>query len=1229
MRETLRRPIVGYAIAVLGVSLVTAVAGPFAGRLSDTTVALVYLLVVLLVAAQWGSRPAFVASVVATLAFNFFFLPPLYELTIADPRNWVALVAFLVTAVIAGQLSQRARRRTAEAEAAREAARRAEAYDRSLLEASLDAMVAIGHDGRITDVNAAAQRLTGRSRAELIGSEFASCFTDPRRASADHHQALYDEVVRNSTLAIHHRDGRAIPVLSNASAYRDERGEIGGVFVVARELETPAAHVPHRVVERESSGSLHLEHPAVRVERAAGAASEPAVGRLLLALLPPIAIAAIQYAVWPFLRPFAWFFFLPGIYVSTRIGRLRGGVIATMLSGALAWWLFVPPEQLWLKGEPRYVFSGLAFAVAGVLLSVLQDRAYRATRAADAALAESRAGAERMRRASEEIAKLVEQASDGIFVADRDGRISEVNLAGSQLVGYAREQLVGQPIGDLLAPDDAARFRRASEELRGGGVQIAEYRLRRKEAPDLPVEVSAKILPDGRWQAFVRDITERKHAELALRESEAKLHRAQEIAQVGSWYLDVVRDRLAWSDEVYRIFEIPIGMPMTYELFLARVHPDDRSKVERAWTAALGGAPYDLEHRIVVDGSYKWVHERAEVERHRGAVIAGIGTVQDITARKRGELELARLNRAYHALSRSNQALVRANDPADLLTEICRTAVEEAGYRFCWVGRAEHDDAKTVRPIARYGHEDGYLDRAHITWADTERGRGPTGTAIREHRVVSSKDIANDPALAPWRADALRRGYLSSITIPLDLDPSTAGALTIYAGEVDAFGDEAVALLDEFARDLSFGLAALHTRGELRVLNAELEQRVATRTAELRAAREREAEIGGRIQRELLLDRPPREVRGLEVAAVTIPSARIAGDFYGFFHHEANDCLDAIIADVMGKDVPAALLAAATKGNFPEALWHLMAGSAGYELPEPKDIVTLAHRRMASHLIGLESFVTACYARFDVGHRAITLVDCGHTGLVVARAGSDTCEIVHGQDLPLGVREGEIYDQLVVPFSIGDVAVLFSDGVTDARDDQGEFFGIERLVACVRQHVASGPAAVVEGVRAAVTMFAGSRALADDMTCVVVRMIPHELPRAHATLELRSELCELRRAREAVTTFCSTLSPPPTEETTAALALAIDEAASNVIKHAYGGREDQQIQLRLEAFEDRVAARLRYLGAPFDPSLVPAPALDGSRESGFGVYLIAHSVDRVRYYRDDLERSCIHFEKHR
>jgi PAS domain S-box-containing protein len=140
------------------------------------------------------------------------------------------------------------------------------------------------------------------------------------------------------------------------------------------------------------------------------------------------------------------------------------------------------------------------------------------------------------------------------------------------------------------------------------------------------------------------DIIERVHSEEALHQSEEDLNRGQQVGQIGSWRLDLRRNILTWSDENYRIFGVPVGTLMSYDGFLEIVHPEDREYVNAKWRAALAGEPYDIEHRIVVEGQVKWVREKAFLEFDAsGALHSGFGITQDITERKLFELERLRL----------------------------------------------------------------------------------------------------------------------------------------------------------------------------------------------------------------------------------------------------------------------------------------------------------------------------------------------------------------------------------------------------------------------------------------------------------------------------------------------------------------------------------------------------------------------------------------------------------
>ena len=174
--------------------------------------------------------------------------------------------------------------------------------------------------------------------------------------------------------------------------------------------------------------------------------------------------------------------------------------------------------------------------------------------------------------------------------------------------------------------------------------------------------------------------------------------------------------------------------------------------------------------------------------------------------------ELERLSRALRTLSGSNRALLRAEDEAALLQEICRVVVEEAGYRAALVARAEHDEGKSITRMAQVGFDGDLGDVEHLTWADSEQGGSATGAAIRSGAPCLINNVLTDSLSEHWRDISRRRGFGSVLSLPLHVEGEIFGALTIGAPEPDAFCERERAPLMEAADDLAFGLATLRTR---------------------------------------------------------------------------------------------------------------------------------------------------------------------------------------------------------------------------------------------------------------------------------------------------------------------------------------------------------------------------------------------------------------------------------
>jgi len=186
----------------------------------------------------------------------------------------------------------------------------------------------------------------------------------------------------------------------------------------------------------------------------------------------------------------------------------------------------------------------------------------------------------------------------------------------------------------------------------------------------------------------------------------------------------------------------------------------------------------------------------------------------EVGERTRAELELQRLNRAWRVRNACNQAVNRCSEEGELLGEVCNAIVAEGGYRLAWVGYAENDAEKTVRPVAQAGVGQGYLKGLVATWGADVHGLGPTGTAIRTAQAVVVNLVSADPRFAPWRARAEEHGLKSSVALPLITDGKSIGGFMVYSDEPEAFDEKETDLLVQAANDLMHGIALLRTKRE-------------------------------------------------------------------------------------------------------------------------------------------------------------------------------------------------------------------------------------------------------------------------------------------------------------------------------------------------------------------------------------------------------------------------------
>ncbi len=469
---------------------------------------------------------------------------------------------------------------------------------------------------------------------------------------------------------------------------------------------------------------------------------------------------------------------------------------------------------------------------------------------------------------------LIKNLPDIFFVLDQQGNFLRWSDNTANLLGFSQEDMTRSNALAFIYEEDRAYITRKLQEAfetgsattEGRVIALRGIRYYTFTATRIKSSLGTSVLGIG------IDITERKLAEEQLSIFRSLLDNSSDAIEV----LDPATMRFLDVNET-ECRELGYTRE---ELLAMRIFDIDSQLDEQAGAV--------IANRIKQTGSaqFESMHQRKDgstfpVEINTKAITLDkpylLSIVRDITERKQHESEMGKVNRALSLLSQCNTLLVHASDEQKILADICKLTVETGGYLMAWVGYAEHDEARAVRPVALSGYEEGYLDNVHVTWADTELGRGPTGTAIRTAQTVINQDVQTNPNLAPWREAAIKRGYQASIALPL-LDSGQAfGALTIYAVDPGAFNEEEVALLEELANDLAFGIITLRTRKEHEqhavILRQSLEQSIQTiaDTVEARdpytaGHQRRVAVLAKAIAQEMGL--PEEQVSGLHLAAI-------------------------------------------------------------------------------------------------------------------------------------------------------------------------------------------------------------------------------------------------------------------------------------------------------------------------------------------------------------------------
>jgi PAS domain S-box-containing protein len=288
------------------------------------------------------------------------------------------------------------------------------------------------------------------------------------------------------------------------------------------------------------------------------------------------------------------------------------------------------------------------------------------------------------------------------------------------------------------------------------------------------------------------------------------------------------------SQQAERFFGYPLEDWLNQPTFWKdHLHPADRDQaVAYCANNVAKKQDHDFEYRMITaDNSIIWIRDLVTLFIENDEVVKLYGVMLDITEKKQAEESLKKAHLALKAITECRQVLIHATNEKNLLQEICKVLLHTIGYRFVWIGFAENDAEKTVRPVAQAGYEEGYLENITISWGDNELGQGATGRAIRTGKPCFAQNIATDPKYAPWRSQAQQHGYASSMAIPLMLNNESIGALNVYAEEPEAFNADTVRLFKDLAADIMYGITALRNRAEREKAEKTLREHVTRQKA--------------------------------------------------------------------------------------------------------------------------------------------------------------------------------------------------------------------------------------------------------------------------------------------------------------------------------------------------------------------------------------------------------------
>jgi PAS domain S-box-containing protein len=765
---------------------------------------------------------------------------------------------------------------------------------------------------------------------------------------------------------------------------------------------------------------------------------------------------------------------------------------------------------------------------------------------------------EALRESEERYHLLAENMTDVIHLNATDENLQFVYISPSiKNSGYKPADLIGRsPFDTLIESEDIALVKSFLKGIIDNKKEdIIEYRIRVIDGSFVWVETMANPILDEKGNAIYiactsRDITERKKAEEARRESEERYQLlAENMTDVIHLHTPDPELRFAYVSPSIKIagYEASelIGKPAIGLFFAPEGAEIIRQALQRFLETKRGEV---IEYpAIMKDGSRRWVETiSSPVFDKEGNLIYIANSSRDITSRKRAE----------EALRESQQQM---SDIISFLPEAIM-AIDLNGKVMIWNQAMETLTGVLARDIL---------------------GKGEYEYSLPFYGY--RRPILVDMVLQPhegWEAEYLgfkREGtaVLGEVFIPT-FGPHGSYLLAKATALYDEIGNIVGAI--ESVRDMT----------ERRVMEQKLER---SRT---------ELHVAAEIQRSFIPKTTP-DIANFEVAAVTIPAMEVGGDFYDFIALPHGDH-GLVIADVAGKSIPAALFMALSR-------MIIRASAANQSLAT--EVLRNANNMIASDATA-GMFVTLLFGVLDDEALTFKYANAGHPTPLIFKSGG--CRYVEEMacGIALGAKEGVSYEERNIQFEPGDVAVFYTDGITEAMNANEELFGLDHLILAISKACQSTAEEIKAKILEEVSAFREDRVQNDDITLVVLKASPRAEERALITVHSRDE--DIPRVSQELEEIMS--REGFSGKQILDMQLAVEEAFINIIRHGYHGGYGA-ILIAMDFEEGRLTVKIEDDAPPFDPTRFQEPDFSADLEQrpigGLGVHLMRSLSDDMRY----------------